>query len=203
MGRGCQPRDWVRGSGEGFPFDAAAGAGALVVKGRLAGDLGGEGGAEVFAGDGFLVAGAGVVELTGVGQAEGAVEEVEIGGAGGGVGFGDGLVGIEEVGEGPVVGGCERGHFVGGIGGVVFDVVGVDGDDTDASGVAFGGERGEGVGEMDDEGAVVADEHDEEAIGAAGVIEGEDGAGGVGEFEFGCGGAQGEDVSGGGFGHGD
>jgi hypothetical protein len=166
----------TEGFGLGFPFDAAAGAGALVGEGWESGDLSGEGGAEVFAGDGFLVAGAGAVELAGVGQAEGAVEEVKIGGAGGGVGFGDGLIRVEEVGEGPVVGGGERGHFVGGIGGVVFDVVGVDGDDTDASGIAFGGESGEGVGEMDDEGAVVADEHDEEAIGAAGVIEGENGA---------------------------
>lgn len=169
---------WVstEGFGLGFPFDAAAGAGALIVKGWKAGDLGGEGGAEVLSGDGFLVAGAGAVKLACIGEAESTVEKVKIGGAGCCVGFGDRLVGIEQIGEGPSVGGGERNHFVGGIGGVVFDVVGVDGDDTDASGIAFGGESGEGVCKVDHVGAVIADEHDEEAIGAAGVIEGEDGA---------------------------
>lgn len=179
----------TEGFGLGFPFDAAAGAGALVVKGGQAGELGGEGSAEIVAGDGFLIARAGAVKLTAVGEAKGAVEEVEIGSAGGGVSFGDGLVDVGEVGECPTVGGGERGHFVRGIGGVVFDVIGVDGDDTDASGIAFGGERGEGVSEMDDERAVVADEHDEEAVGATNIIESEDGAGGVGEFELGGGGA--------------
>lgn len=110
-----------------------------------------------------LVAGSGIIELAGVEELGVAIEEKEIGRAGSAVGFGDILGGIVEVGEIPAVFGGEFRHFFRGVLRVVFDVVGGNGDDSDATILEVAGELSEGIGEHDNEGAVVADKDDEEA----------------------------------------
>ena len=53
---------------DSLPLDVAADGGLLVVGGFLAGEEGVEGGADVLAGDGLVVAGARVVELAAVNE---------------------------------------------------------------------------------------------------------------------------------------
>ena len=87
----------------GFPFDVAAGAGVGAGEWGFAGDHAADGFAEVAAVGGFTAARAGVVELACVEEISGGIEEEEVGGAGSAVCEGDGLVGIDEVGEVPAV----------------------------------------------------------------------------------------------------
>ena len=139
--------------------------------------------------------------MAAVGEVEAAVEQIKVRRAGRDVGFGHRLIGIKEVGEGPIVLLGESDHFVRRIGGEVFDVVGIDGHDTDALALAFLGEASQRAGEMDDERAVVADKHDQQTIRTAQVIQGVMGASGVGELDFRCGAAEGENAGGGDFSH--
>src|SRR5258705_12278929 len=92
-----------------LPLDVAAEAGALVLFDGAAGEDGVDGGPEVGAGDGEAVAGAAGVELAPVDEAAPAVEEEEVGGAGGPVGLGHGRGLVVEGGEGPALAGGPRG----------------------------------------------------------------------------------------------
>src|SRR5258705_2172281 len=95
-----------------LPLDVAAQAGALVLVDGAAGEDGVDGGPEVGAGDGEAVAGAAGVELAPVDEAARAVEEEEVGGAGGPVGLGHGLGLVVEVGEAPALAGGLGGHRI-------------------------------------------------------------------------------------------
>lgn len=61
-----------------FPLDAATNAGSLVTIGRFAGEYCLDGGAEITAGNRFVVAGTTVIQLTPIHQAPVTIEEIEI-----------------------------------------------------------------------------------------------------------------------------
>lgn len=96
----------------------------------------------------------------------------------------------------------EGAHQFGHVGWVAVEVVGVDGDEADALGLKIGGDLSDGVGEVDDKGAVIADEHHHETLFPLHCGERVKFSVGVGEGKVGSGGSEGEDSSGGNFGHG-
>lgn len=129
-----------------------------------------ESGAEVFSGNGDVVAGAACVELAAIDELEAAVEEEEVGRAGCVVGARDGLAFVIEIRERK----AELASLLGEVGGRVFRkvdrVVATHGDNADAFAMVVTAKLSEGFFEVLNEGTVAADEHDEEALGATGVV---------------------------------
>ena len=108
--------------------------------------------------------GARIVKLPGVGQFAVGFEEVEIRGAGSGIGLGDFLALIVEVGEGPATELGELDHVFRGIGWVILHVVGVDSDESHVLFGKFSRDFSELTGEVDNKRAVIADKCDDETF---------------------------------------
>lgn len=72
-----------------LPLDTAPNAGSLGTLDRLAGKHCLDGGAEIAAGDRFVVAGSALIELSMVGQSTIAIEKIEFRGAGSAIGLRD------------------------------------------------------------------------------------------------------------------
>ncbi len=72
-----------------LPLDTATNAGSLGVVDRLAGEHCLDGGAEIVAGDRFVVAGSALIELSMVGQSTIATKKIEFWGAGSAIGLRD------------------------------------------------------------------------------------------------------------------
>lgn len=184
-----------------LPFDVASGAGTLGHDGRFSCHDGFHGFPQVGTGDGLGIPWSGTVKLAAVSELQRAVEQVKIGRASRHVGFGDGLIGIQQIRKAPAGLLRKHRHFIGRIGGVVLNIVRVDGDHSDALGLAFFSECGEGFSQMNHKWAVIADEHDQQTVRAAQVVEGKNGAGGISELDFRGGAAEREDAGGGDFSH--
>ena len=176
----------------GLPLDVAADAGFLIAGDRFAVEDGFERGAQVTAGDGQAVAGSAVVELSAVDESLFAVEEVEVRGASGAIGLGDGLGFVEEIREQKTGGGDFLGHFCGAVGGVILNVVRVDTDDGHAPGEVIARELRETFADMLHIGAMVAHEDHDEGGGILEIVEGDRFTGGVGESERGGQSSQGQ-----------
>src|SRR4051812_9279767 len=101
-----------------------------------------------------------VVDLAGVGELAGLVEEEDVGGVGGAVGFGDRLALVAQVGEVEALFFGAPLHGLEGIVGVVGGVVGVDGDELGAERAVLRLQGDHAVLVGDDVGAVVAGEDD-------------------------------------------
>lgn len=155
----------------GFPFNAAAGARFLVIGiGEFSLEDGVEGVFKGFACWG-AGAGSGIIELASVGEVFIGIEEVEFGGTDGVVGFGNGLVFVEEVGEREASGFGFVSHHEGVVFWVAIGVVAADCEDGDAFALVFFADFFEFWVKVFYVGAVVADEHDEVGLVVCVVIE--------------------------------
>lgn len=158
-----------------FPLDVTATAGIpglgcwLTVEHVLHGP------AKVGPGRGGAATGARIVKLPGVGQFAVGVEEVEIRGAGSGIGFGDFLALIVEVGEGPAADLAELDHVFWGIGWIILNVVGADSDESHVLFGKLSRDFSELTGQVDNKRAVIADKCDDEtfaSLNQAGIADG-------------------------------
>ncbi len=170
-----------------LPLDAAADARDLIFIHRFTGENGVNSDAEILAGHGNVIARAAAVQLATVDEFLSAIEQEEIGRAGGGVGSGDGLRFVVTVGE-------REAESVGlfpktfrGIGWVGGSVVGRDGDDTHGLCRVVVADFGQFSLYMLYVGAMAADEHHQKCL-FAGVIGELDGLSrdNAGQFEGGC-----------------
>ena len=134
--------------------------------------------------------GAAVVELASIGQAPIAVEQEEVGSAGGAVGSGHPLSRVEQEWKLPAFGKCQFAHVLGAVLRMAVEAVGVDGNYRDATFVVAR-EPSQLFSHMYDEGTVVADEHDEQCGGSVEVADGHFAAGhSVTQPEVRCAGAE-------------
>jgi hypothetical protein len=153
-----------------LPLDVAADARRLHSRHRTSIEDRVTGGAEITPADSHGISRATAVELTAINEPASGVEEKQIGCARGAKRFGNVLALVEQVREGVARLARLLAHALGTVLGKFLDIVRVDGDDREASRLAFAGEARELASNVPNERTVMTDESDEERRRVTDVI---------------------------------
>jgi len=147
-----------------FPLDVAPHAGAVGFRNGLSRQNGLHGLIQVFSRNGEGISGPARVKLAAIGESATGIEEEEVWSAGSVIRTRHCLGFIEEVGEGIAKGLYLLDHPFRRVVGIMFRVIGVDGNYRDALFLPPGGKLSQPFPYVMDKGAMVTDKHDKQSL---------------------------------------